>query len=65
VTQVTTADRADAQLYRAWNRALTPVGMPAWPHAGSRIEEYTGRHRRSTSRRFSFRALFHFARHRR
>jgi hypothetical protein len=65
VIQVTTADRVDAELYRAWNRALTPVGVSAWPHAGTRAGDYVGKHRRATSRRFSLRALFYFARHRR
>jgi hypothetical protein len=62
---VTTADRVDGEIYRARNRALTPVGLSAWPHPGARTGTYVGRHRRPTRRLFSLRALFYFARHRR
>jgi hypothetical protein len=65
VIQVTTADRVDREIYRAWNRRLTPVRLRAQPHAGARTATYIGKHRRPTSRLFSLRALFYFARHRR
>lgn len=62
---MTTADRIDAELHRAWSRALTSVSVPARPHAGVRTGEYVGKHRRPATRRLSLRALFYFARHHR
>jgi hypothetical protein len=62
---VTTADRVDREIHRAWSRAVAPAWLTARPLADVRTDAYIGRHRRPTRRRFSARALFYFARHRR
>jgi hypothetical protein len=62
---VTTAHRVGEEIHRAWHRALAPVRVPTRLPAGARTDRYVGKHRQPTSRRFSLRALFYFARHRR